>query len=74
MADPFYGLQFAVHGWFFHFLNALLTMTYLSIFLLFGLLVLDKVRLEDVRMALGKKDIPKVSLPLSPSLPLHLIH
>jgi hypothetical protein len=57
--NPFYGLQFAVHGWFFHFLNALLTMTYLSIFLLFGLLVLDKVRLEDVRMALGKKDIPK---------------
>jgi hypothetical protein len=59
--DPFFGLQFAVRGWFFHFLDALFTMTYLSIFLLFGLLVLDKVRLEDVRMTIGRKHIPKVT-------------
>eukprot|EP00026_Physarum_polycephalum_P007636 Phypoly_transcript_07701.p1 GENE.Phypoly_transcript_07701~~Phypoly_transcript_07701.p1 ORF type:complete len:457 (+),score=40.01 Phypoly_transcript_07701:137-1507(+) len=60
--NPFFGLQFAVNGWFFHFLDALFTMTYLSIFLLFGLLVLDKVRLEDVRMTLGRRHIPKYLL------------
>jgi len=57
--NPFFGLQYVARGWFFHFLDAFLNLTFLSLFLLFGLLVLDKIRLEDVRMELGKKDIPK---------------
>lgn len=59
--DPFFGLQYVARGWFFHFLDAFLNIVFLSIFLCFGLLVLDKIRLEEVRMKLGKQHIPKVS-------------
>lgn len=57
--NPFFGLQYVARGWFFHFLDAFLAILYLSTFLLFGLLIVDKIRLEEVRMELGKQHIPK---------------
>jgi len=57
--NPFFGLQYVAKGWFFHFLDAFLNIIFLSIFLVFGLLILDKIRLEEVRMPIGRQHIPK---------------
>jgi len=57
--NPFFGLQYVAKGWFFHFFDAVLNISFLCIFLCFGLLVLDKIRLEEVRMEIGKQHIPK---------------
>ncbi len=58
--DPFFGLQYVAKGWFFKFLDAILNIAFLSIFLVFSLLVLDKLRLEEVRMEMNRQHIPKV--------------
>lgn len=44
ITDPFYGLVFAVSGWFFPFINALFTDMFLCSILLFWLLITDKIR------------------------------
>jgi len=58
--NPFFGLQYVVKGWFFHFLDALLYVLFLTDFLLFCLLAVDKIRLEEVRMEFSFTHLPKV--------------
>lgn len=58
--NPFYGLVFAVSGWFFPFLNALFTDIFMCAILLFWLLITDKIRRDELRVEFDYWQIPKV--------------
>jgi len=59
-ANPFYGLEYAVKGWFFHFLEALFYVSFMTVFLLFALLSVDKLRNEEIRVEFKAYHIPKI--------------
>eukprot|EP01111_Echinosteliopsis_oligospora_P000199 TRINITY_DN10188_c0_g1_i1.p1 TRINITY_DN10188_c0_g1~~TRINITY_DN10188_c0_g1_i1.p1 ORF type:complete len:464 (+),score=113.67 TRINITY_DN10188_c0_g1_i1:53-1444(+) len=45
--NPFFGMTFVVPGWGFQLLDAFFNILFLSVFLMFALLAIDKIRLED---------------------------
>eukprot|EP01088_Endostelium_zonatum_P020901 TRINITY_DN792_c0_g1_i1.p1 TRINITY_DN792_c0_g1~~TRINITY_DN792_c0_g1_i1.p1 ORF type:complete len:486 (+),score=82.39 TRINITY_DN792_c0_g1_i1:201-1658(+) len=48
--DPFYGLTFLSKGWFFEFLNSVFETLFISLILLFWLIIIDKIRLDQLRL------------------------
>jgi len=48
--DPFYGLTFIAKGWFFEFLNSVFETLFVSLILLFWLIIIDKIRLDQLRL------------------------
>jgi hypothetical protein len=60
IADPFFAIRFAVAGWFAYFVDSLLEALFLSIVLLYWLLMIDKIRMNELRMEFSKIHIPKI--------------
>jgi len=58
--NPFYPLTYAVRGWFFPFLNSLLEVAFFSITLLFWLLMVDKLRKDELRVNFTLYHLPKL--------------
>ncbi|EGC31269.1 hypothetical protein DICPUDRAFT_156902 [Dictyostelium purpureum] len=60
--NPLYGLQYATQGWFFPFCNALFSIIFLSIFSLYSLMVLDRLRTDTKETEWTFSTISKVVL------------
>lgn len=58
--DPFFPFTFAVSGWFFPFMSALFEVTFSCILLLFWLLMMDKIRKDELKMNFSFLHIPKL--------------
>jgi len=48
--DPLYGFTFLAKGWFFEFLNSVFETLFISLILLFWLVVIDKIRMDQLRI------------------------
>jgi len=48
--DPLYGFTFLAKGWFFEFLNSIYETLFISLLLLFWLVVIDKIRMDQLRL------------------------
>ncbi|KAN0022014.1 hypothetical protein ACTFIU_004168 [Dictyostelium citrinum] len=58
--NPFYGIQYATQGAFFPFLNAFFDVIFLSIFALYSLMVLDRIRMESKKVEWDYSTISKI--------------
>jgi len=58
--NPFFALRFVVAGWFFHFLDALMQVCFNSVLLLFWLFMVDKIRLEEMKVIFRLQHVPKL--------------
>eukprot|EP01112_Ceratiomyxa_fruticulosa_P021555 TRINITY_DN7629_c0_g1_i1.p1 TRINITY_DN7629_c0_g1~~TRINITY_DN7629_c0_g1_i1.p1 ORF type:complete len:453 (-),score=56.29 TRINITY_DN7629_c0_g1_i1:103-1461(-) len=59
-ANPLFSLQYAFRGWFFHFIESLFATSFITIYLLFSLLSIDKLRNEEIRVEFSSYHIPKL--------------
>lgn len=59
--NPFLAIRYLWNGWFFYFLDALLEASWMSIVMMYWLFMIDKIRLDELRMEFSKVHIPKLA-------------